>query len=283
MAVTGLHLLLTYQCTHQCDHCFVFGSPGARGHFSLELIQKVFAGAESLGSVESVAFEGGEPFLLYPLLCAAVQEATRRSWRVDIVTNAYWATSEEAAEQCLAPLATAGLGKLSVSTDALHGNPQEAAHAAAAAAKLGVTCGTLTTQPGKVMHRGRAAVTLADARPQQEWSSFDRCPYESLAEPRRVHLDAGGHLHICQGLLMGNYLSSPLQRVVNGYRPMEHPVIGPLLVGGPAELVRCYRLPHRDTYADACHLCYHMRGQLRQRFGALLAPGQVYGDLGNME
>ncbi len=27
MKLTGLHLLLTYKCIYECDHCFVWGSP----------------------------------------------------------------------------------------------------------------------------------------------------------------------------------------------------------------------------------------------------------------
>ena len=28
----GIHFLVTYRCTYACDHCFVWGSPDARGH-----------------------------------------------------------------------------------------------------------------------------------------------------------------------------------------------------------------------------------------------------------
>ena len=31
MKLTGLHLLLTYQCVLECDHCFVWGSPWQKG------------------------------------------------------------------------------------------------------------------------------------------------------------------------------------------------------------------------------------------------------------
>jgi hypothetical protein len=292
LAITGLHFLLTYQCTNACDHCFVFGSPEGRGDFSLELLRRAFEQAEALGSVESVAFEGGEPFLLYPLLCAAAQEGSKRHWRVEAVTNGYWATSEAEAGQLLAPLAAAGMSKISISDDALHGNAGVVRHASVAAEKLGMSCSTLTTHPlsvtngksgGRVMHRGRAAVTLANDVPQRDWHTFDRCPFETLESPRRVHLDAGGHVHVCQGLLMGNWRRSSLSDVVNAYSPLAHPVVGPLLAGGPAQLVRSYDLPHLNTYADACHLCYEMRRQLRQRFPDLLGPGQVYGDIGCLE
>ena len=34
MPLTGIHILLTYKCDRQCDHCFVFGAPNARGTFT---------------------------------------------------------------------------------------------------------------------------------------------------------------------------------------------------------------------------------------------------------
>ena len=38
MKLTGLHLLLTYQCTFECDHCFVFGSPAQTGVMTIAQI-----------------------------------------------------------------------------------------------------------------------------------------------------------------------------------------------------------------------------------------------------
>ena len=60
--------------------------------------------------------------------------------------------------------------------------------------------------------------------------------------------------------------------------PKLGPRIGPLLRGGPAELVRHYTLPHDEGYADACHLCYEARRMLRSRFPDVLCPDQVYGE-----
>jgi hypothetical protein len=49
------------------------------------------------------------------------------------------------------------------------------------------------------------------------------------------------------------------------------------LSGGPAELVRAYDLQLKENFADACHLCYTARLSLRERFGEILGPDQVYG------
>jgi hypothetical protein len=77
--------------------------------------------------------------------------------------------------------------------------------------------------------------------------------------------------------VIGNLLQKPLRDIMHSYDADSHPVIGPLLAGGPAELARRYGLDHQPAYADACHLCYHSRKQLRARFSEALAPGQMYG------
>jgi len=113
---------------------------------------------------------------------------------------------------------------------------------------------------------------------RRPWTEFTECPDEDFVDPGRVHVDAFGHVHLCQGLLMGNLWQQPLREMVAGYDPRAHPIIGPLLEGGPAALVARYDLPHEPAYADACHLCYLARDQLRGRFPEFLAPGVVYGE-----
>ncbi|MDX2411211.1 MAG: hypothetical protein QNK34_04565 [Woeseiaceae bacterium] len=61
------------------------------------------------------------------------------------------------------------------------------------------------------------------------------------------------------------------------YDADDHPIVGPLVAGGPAEIVRRYDLPHQDGYADHCHLCYKSRYALRERFPKILTPDQMYG------
>ena len=59
MSLTGIHFLLSYQCTHECDHCFVWSSPRAGGAFTLEELREVLDQAVDLGTVREVYFEGG--------------------------------------------------------------------------------------------------------------------------------------------------------------------------------------------------------------------------------
>ena len=297
MKCTGLHFLLTYQCTFECDHCFVWGSPRQTGTFQIQQILDLLEQAARLGSVESIYFEGGEPFLYYPILLAGVRAAARLGFEVGLVSNAYWANSPEDAQEWLRPFAGL-LADLSISSDLFHSNEfisQQSRNAQAAAEALQIPCGVIQIdQPElapasegvipegelSVMYRGRAAAVLAKGAPHKAWSSFTECPHEELEEPGRLHVDPLGYLHVCQGITIGNVFESPLTEICSTYDPATHPICGPLLRGGPVELVRTYQLPHEDDYADACHLCYSSRQLLREQFPAVLGPDQVYGLVG---
>ena len=295
----GLHFLLTYACTLECDHCFVYGSPTALGTFSVSQIRRVLEEAVRMGGMEWIYLEGGEPFLYYALLLEGVRLASGMGFKTGVVTNAYFATTEEDAELWLRPLAESGLADCAISDDAFHfGDEQEtpAKRALRAARRLGIPADTICIeQPtanlaGKdagekgapiiqrgARFRGRAAEKLVAGLPRRPWREFGECPHEDLAAPGRVHLDAYGNVHLCQGLCMGNMWQTPLSELAENYDPQAHPICGPLLRGGPARLAQEQAVPHEDAYVDACHFCYALRLSLLDRFPQYLAPRQVYG------
>ena len=295
--INGLHLMLTMRCLFSCEHCFVWGSPQQQDVFTLGELQEVLQQGCDLGTVEWIYFEGGEPFLYYPILVQAVENAAALGFKVGMVTNGYWAVSKRDALDWLSPFA--GLvSDLSVSTDLFHYDDlisPQSRHALAAAHELDIPMGTIVCeQPGEsrdgygqpvgepieggaIMFRGRAAFQLAPQRANQPWGSFRECPHERLDDPGRVHVDPTGEVHLCQGISIGNLFNHPLKELIERYEPDKHPIVGPLLDHGPAGLVEAYQLSHDGEYADACHLCYTARLQLRDRFPAELAPDSVYG------
>ena len=299
MPLTGIHFLLSYQCTHECDHCFVWSSPRAGGTIRLETMVNVLEQAQKLGTVSCVYFEGGEPFLFYPLLVEGIRQAQSRGFSTGVVTNCYWATAEPDAALWLEPLRELGVGDLSVSSDAFHAGEVEdprPGFVVQAAQRLGLGSAVITIEPpavcclpeekgqpivgGSARFRGRAATKLTADLPRRPWTEFDECPDEDFIDPGRLHVDGFGNVHLCQGLLLGNLEDMDLQAMIDRYDPQSHPIIGPLVSGGPAELVRRYDLPHEAGYVDACHLCYEARAALRARFPDLLGPAQVYGVAG---
>ena len=294
MELTGLHLLLTYQCTFECDHCFVWGSPWQTGTMSIDIVRRILRQAKDTPTVEWIYFEGGEPFLYYQTMLAGIDEALDMGFRVGIVTNGYWATSEEDAMLYLTPLA-GKIQDLSISSDLFHYSEkvsQQSIYITQIAERLNLplgvisieqpefpavsTVGQLPPESVSIMYRGRAADKLASKALQYPSKVFTSCPYENLTDPGRVHIDPLGNLHICQGISLGNLFTITLKDICDQYEPDSHPIIGPLLNGGPYHLANKYYIPINKVYADACHLCYETRKLLRDQFPDILLPDQMY-------
>jgi hypothetical protein len=214
------------------------------------------------------------------------------------VTNAYFAETVDDALTWLVPLQAAGLTKLSISNDTFHSETDPHApdveHLVEGARRLELDAGTIyVEQPGatantnakgepitggSIRFRGRAVETLAEKHTaERPWQTLNECPDEDWDDVGRLHLDAYGNLFSCQGIVFGNLNDRPLAQIVRQYRPQSHPIIGPLHHGGPAELVRKFKLPLDGNFLDACHLCYAARQLLREQHPQYLAPAQVYG------
>ncbi|MFH1435053.1 MAG: radical SAM protein [Pseudomonadota bacterium] len=297
--LTGIHILLTYKCTFECDHCFLYSGPAAQGTFTLPQVRGLLEESRKIGSIEWIYFEGGEPFLYYPSLLEGVRLSRDMGFKTGIVTNAYGAVSDEDAELWLRPLAQLGIDCLTVSDDAFHNDGEEdspARLALAAARRLQIpTSPSCIQKPfveaepgagqekgrpvigGGAMFKGRAVEKLSAGLPLRPWRELAQCPHEDLESPSRVHVDPQGNVHLCQGLSMGNMRKKPLSALVRGYDVKAHPIAGPLAEGGPALLAKRFDVDHEEQYVDECHFCFLVRRALTGRFPDLLAPRQVYG------
>ena len=295
----GIHFLLTYTCNYECDHCFLYCSPNSKGTFTLTQIKKVLDEAVKLDTIEWVYFEGGEPFLYYPIMLEGLKLANKMGFKIGIVTNSYWATSVEDAEIWLKPFLEIGINDFSISDDTFHFGDEEvnlAKRAREAAENLNLPSSSISIDKptveegidkdhekgepvikGGVMFRGRAVETLIETLPRRSWEEMNKCPYEDLEGLGRVHLDPFGNIHICQGLSIGNFWETPLSKLIKTYDGNSHPICGPLIQGGPAQLVREYNIEHEGKYIDECHLCYLARLNILDKFPQYLAPKQVYG------
>lgn len=297
--LTGLHLLLTYKCIYECDHCFVYSSPYAEGTFTIKQIQNVIDEAVKIETIEWIYFEGGEPFLFYPVMLEGIKIASAKGFKTGIVTNAYFASNDDDAVSWLKPLAELGISDLSISDDKFHSNDitdSPAKRALKAARKLCIPAGTICiSEPkieissgskhqkgkpvvgGDVMFKGRAADKLVKDLPLTPWDEFTKCPYEELISPERVHLDSYGNVHICQGISMGNMWETPLSKLVKTYNAESHPICKTLSKEGPAGLSKEFNFKPESGYVDACHFCYSIRKSLLDKFPQYLTPRQVYG------
>jgi len=297
--LNGIHFLLSYMCNYECDHCFLYCSPDSKGTFTLKQINQVLDEAVKIKTVKWIYWEGGEPFLFYPLMLESMKLAKERGFKNGIVTNSYWATDTNDAKLWLKPISELAIADFSVSDDTFHyedtaENLSKYAHLAAKA--LSIPTGAINIDKptfkrtmekekvkgtpvigGGAMFRGRAVDTLIEGLPTRKWDMLKECPHEDLIGLGRVHVDCFGNTQICQGLSIGNFWDRSLSELVSEYNPEEHPICGPLIKGGPAQLVKEYNLEHEEEYVDECHLCYLARKSLLDKFPQYLGPQQVYG------
>ena len=297
--VTKLHILLTYNCSLKCKHCYVYSDQKAPGKISLSQISRFLNDGRKMDGIEWVYFGGGEPFTQYPLLLKAIQRARKLDYRVGVETNGYFARTDEAALRLLRPLANMGVEDLRVSNDAMHyQNPwtSPANRALSAARTLGIpnTLVRIAT-PGKTgdnptsaphadrineprfMYTGRAAEIYAKKNQKVDWSTLNRCPREDLADPDQVFVDAYGFVQICPGIAMGNACETPLNDILSNYDIQSNQVLSILADQGPAGLIELSGLPPGKKIVDACHGCFASRKQLIDEYPGLLGPRHVYG------
>jgi hypothetical protein len=201
----------------------------------------------------------------------------------------------------LRPLKDLGLSSVEVSIDSLHGAADAMTHGrnlVDAANTLGLDVNVISVcdprddecnadskprsgeEAVPAMLRGRAAHELVDGLDTHHIGKFTDCPFEELERPTRLHVDPYGNVHICQGILAGNVWDSSLLQIVKGYDPRAHPVLGPLIEGGPEALAKALGIEMDSQYASECHACYEIRkgllGETRMR--RFIGPNQVYGE-----
>lgn len=297
--LTGVHFLLSMTCNYECDHCFLYCSPRTRGTFTSEQLSEVFRQMDKIDSINSVYFEGGEPFLFYPVLLHGLNLAAQKGYSRGVVSNGYWANSKEDARLWLSPLAEIGVNNLSVSDDALHHGTEQGVRTKwvkKVADELGMPSSAICLEPpdlnrakeskndrgepivgGDIRFRGRAVDKLVKDLPRVDGSGFNSCPDEDFTNPGRVHLDPFGNVHLCQGIIMGNIWKTPLDKLIKEYDVNSHPICSRLHEGGPLKLAQEYGYHDQEGFVDPCHMCYETRKSILNDHPASLGPAMVYG------
>ena len=295
--LTKIHILLTYTCTLRCNHCFVFASPQASGKISSAKVTQILEQVLPVNSIEWVIFEGGEPFLVYPLLLTSVKRARQLGFKVGVITNGYFGRTEEAAVRYLKPLVALGLDRIYISNDRFHYKnliDSPAKRVIGASIKLGIPTTRLMigesvspiqnqdpesvfveeTQP--LMLVGRANEKLHLDLPLSDWHSFTYCPFKDLQHPDTIFIDPLGNAQICQGISIGNIWENSLTNLLEKFDTNPHPIYGPLVHDGPKGLADEYGIIPMQEFQTACQLCYGIRRLLLSQFPEYLSPPQVY-------
>jgi organic radical activating enzyme len=116
----NIALMMTYKCTIACPHCVVEGGPHRREEVKLsdavDWIKQVKDYRN--GHILGLAITGGEPFYNLENLTKISEFANSQGLIVSVVTNAFWATTEENAAKIIEDLPA--IQMISFSTDTYH-------------------------------------------------------------------------------------------------------------------------------------------------------------------
>lgn len=223
-------------------------------------------------------FIGGEPFIHLDLLKEGIKHAKQIGLGANIITNSFWATSEELALRRLRQLKEIGLDRLALSVDPFHCDyvPLDHVRNAFRAAK---SLGMYVAIPGScyfdekdgdyslrrsreivtrfsplaeiaadawhISLQGTANDTFSERAPRHSWTwegFFSGC---FMVHTRFHGLDSAavesyGHVipGPCWGISIGNAQDKKLSEIITTYDPQSHPILGPVYDEGPAGVAR---------------------------------------------
>ncbi len=116
----SIGLMMTFRCQVSCPHCIVRAGPDRKEEMRVEdacdWVRQIAAYRN--GHIRIVALTGGEPFYNLPTLRTVSDGVAASKLLPSVVTNAFWATSEEKAIRTLRELPAIKI--LSISTDIYH-------------------------------------------------------------------------------------------------------------------------------------------------------------------
>ncbi len=118
MKLEGLHILLTYQCTSECDHCFVWGSPWQTGTLTLEQIEQILAQAKEAGVTPFILRAASHSYITQFWFRLFVKPRTWVS-QLELFRTHIGRTTVADAEEWLRPF-VGRLADLTVSSDLFH-------------------------------------------------------------------------------------------------------------------------------------------------------------------
>jgi hypothetical protein len=288
----NLGIILTARCNASCTHCSKNYGPYRKEALSRATILRLMDEAAAIRDGDPLTFDltGGEPFLDFELLLDVVAHGANLDAQISCVTNAYWAVTNEIAEEKLTKLLKAGLTSLSVSVSRFHQRfvpLRRARRALDIATRLGIATelkGAVTTPDLEaggalsewkesldadkinifpVLPRLREGATLPEDQYYREPGlPKQRCPGEVVC----VYTD--GIARSCCGpgvsgpfLALGDTKLTPLAEINRRFLQRGKQRLlreqGPIYFANHAIAAGLsYRL--RDAYAGPCDLCSHI-------------------------
>ncbi len=120
MHYENLGILLTNQCTAECDICCFSCSTKKNNWLSFEKVIECIRMSKEVPEIKQIGFSGGEPFLDYSNLQKYIQEVDKLGIASSVTSNAFWADTYQSACEKLEILKQSGLKGVGFSYDEYH-------------------------------------------------------------------------------------------------------------------------------------------------------------------
>ena len=118
-----LSLITTYKCSASCENCCFECSPHRQEELPLSEAKKYINDvSKKFPSIRTIVLTGGENFLNVEKTICLLNHAKRKGLNCRIVTNGFWASSQEKAYNLLKRCKDAGLDEINFSTGDDHLN-----------------------------------------------------------------------------------------------------------------------------------------------------------------
>lgn len=293
----NIGFMVTYKCTIACPHCIVEAGPHRKEemvfkHFSFWLQQ---AREYRDGYITGLAITGGEPFYNMEKLIKMSELGSKMGFIISVVTNAFWASTRQAAIDTLSLLPAVKI--FSFSTDVYHQKsiPFDYIKNAVRAAKelnYAYSIAVCTDNENNEEYRkivadieaiGEAArirpsITFPVGRVVKHLNAFD---FPGVREPPAAACSMAaspvvfpnGDVNACIGplltlppghpLYLGNLNNEPLASILD--RAETNPILHTIRIWGPYKLVEFLKehgfhslLPKEYIENCICDACYKL-------------------------
>jgi len=295
--MSNIGLVMTYKCQVACPHCVIEAGPHRKEEVSLD---NAFHWIREIadyrkGHVKILALTGGEPFYNIDNLKKISAYAESCGLLVSVVTNAYWATTEEEAVRVLQEIP--GIKMISYSADIYHQKSiplQRVKNAINAAKKcdlpyyISVTTENKNDEGYKQIIRELKEstnedkiVTVTTFPAGRALKNLGKIDYETSEEPPVYSCTSASSpiifpdgkvtacigpvidLHSCHPLSLGDLHQNSLQEILDGAE--INPVLQAIRIWGPRKLISMIKekgpkelLPMSYVKDSICIACYNL-------------------------
>lgn len=120
MKYHGITIVLSNICTAKCDMCCFYAGPSKSDMIDRTATINFLKSLDNAPEIKMVHFSGGEPFLTFDFLLELIEICSNMGRRTSVLTNGYWALTEQIAFAKLQALSNTGLNQIGISFDEFH-------------------------------------------------------------------------------------------------------------------------------------------------------------------